>query len=49
MQVKMLGRAGTLKWTSAGQDIVVETPPAPSGAAEAQWAYVLKLPGLKTR
>jgi alpha-L-fucosidase len=49
MQASMLGRPGRLKWSQAGNDVTVEMPPAPGDAAQAQYAYVIKLPGLQPR
>ncbi len=49
MQASMLGRPGSLKWSAAGSDVVVEMPPAPGDAAQSQYAYVVKLPGLRAR
>jgi alpha-L-fucosidase len=43
------GAASPLKWTARGNDIVIEMPPAPGDAAKAQYAYTVKLPGLKPR
>jgi alpha-L-fucosidase len=45
MHVTMLGSEQPLKWSKKGSAIEITMPPAPGDAAEAQYAYVLKLPG----
>jgi alpha-L-fucosidase len=49
MRVTILGRAESLKWTAVREDVVVEMPPASGAAADSQYAWVLKLPGLTAR
>jgi alpha-L-fucosidase len=47
MQAQLLGRPEKLKWSAAGGNVLVEMPPADGDAARAQYAYVVKLPGLR--
>jgi hypothetical protein len=46
MKASLLG-GGDLKWSTAGGSVVIEMHPAPGDAAKAQYAYVVKLSGLK--
>jgi alpha-L-fucosidase len=49
MKASLLGTDADLKWTAEGDGVAVEMPPAPGDAAKAQYAYVIKLPGLRAR
>ncbi|MDX1984977.1 MAG: alpha-L-fucosidase [Bryobacteraceae bacterium] len=49
MLPKLLGRSGTLKWAARGGDVTVELPEASGDASKAQYAWVVQLPGLKSR
>jgi alpha-L-fucosidase len=44
MKVTLLG-GGELKWSKAGNDVVIQMPTPPGDAAQAQYAYALKLAG----
>jgi len=48
MKVSMLGSAEELKWSQSGDSVVVNMPSAPGDALQAQYAYVLKFPGIRT-
>ncbi len=47
MRPVLLGSTGELKWTKSGSDITIEMPPASADAAQAQYAYTIRLPGLR--
>ena len=47
MKVTMLGRAGDLKWSQSGGNVMVQMPAAPGDAREAQHAYAIKLSGVQ--
>jgi alpha-L-fucosidase len=47
MKVAMLGQSGELKWTQAGNNVIVQMPSAPGDARQAQYAYVVKMSGVQ--
>ena len=47
MKVAMLGQSGELKWTQAGNNVIVQMPSAPGDARQAQHAYVVKMSGVQ--
>ncbi|HYO79876.1 MAG TPA: alpha-L-fucosidase [Bryobacteraceae bacterium] len=49
LQVELLGRPGPLKWSKTGDGVAVHMPAASGDAASAQYAYVLRFRGLKSR
>jgi alpha-L-fucosidase len=49
MKPVLLGGGAPLQWSAKGSDVVLEMPPASGDAAKAQYAYAIRLPGLKPR